>query len=447
MNMKKLTVVLGLCVSSSFAAAPNFTEHIAPIVFKNCTGCHRPGEAAPFTLLNYEDVKKRGALIAAVTQKRVMPPWHADKGYAAFRDERRLSEEQIATFAAWVKAGMPEGPKAKLPELPKFPEGWQLGKPDLVLTMNQAFEVPADGADIYRNFSLPINLPEDKWIKAIELRPSARRVVHHVLYFLDTTQAARKLDGKDGKPGFNGMTNARVAAGGGIGGWAVGASPRFLPEGLAHPLPKGADLMIQTHFHPTGKVEREQTTIGIYFTDKAPERMLTGVQVPALFGVGAGLDIPAGERNYKIKDSFTLPADIEVFGAGAHAHYIAKTMHLTVTFPTGETKTVLAINDWDFAWQDQYYFEKSFILPKGTKVEVELTYDNSDQNPRNPQSPPKRVQWGEGSFDEMGSMSLIAVPADAKDTDVLRAEIQKKRSEALRNAMKNRVLDRLTGGQ
>ncbi len=446
MNMTKLTLVLGLCVSS-FAAAPNFTEHIAPIVFKNCTGCHRPGEAAPFTLLNYDDVKKRGALIAAVTKNRVMPPWHADQGYAAFRDERRLSDEQIATFAAWVKAGMPEGPKAKLPELPKFPEGWQLGKPDLVLTMNQAFEVPADGPDIYRNFSLPIALPEDKWIKAIELRPSARRVVHHVLYFLDTTQAARKLDGKDGKPGFSGMSSARVAAGGGIGGWAVGASPRFLPEGLAHPLPKGADLMIQTHFHPTGKAEREQTTIGIYLTDKKPERMLTGVQVPALFGVGAGLDIPAGERNYKIKDSFTLPADIEVFGAGAHAHYIAKTMHLTATLPSGETKTVLAINDWDFAWQDQYYFEKSFILPKGTKVEVELTYDNSEQNPRNPQSPPKRVQWGEGSFDEMGSMSLIAVPADAKDTALLRAELQKKRDEAIRNAMKQRTLGRLTGGQ
>jgi hypothetical protein len=443
--MKKLALSLGICVSS-FAAAPNFTEHIAPIVFKNCTGCHRPGEAAPFTLMNYEDVKKRGALIAAVTRNRVMPPWHADQGYAPFRDERRLSEEQIAAIGAWVKAGMPEGPRAKLPALPDFPQGWQLGKPDLVLTMQQAFEVPADGPDIYRNFSLPVDLPEDKWIKAIELRPSARRAVHHVLYFLDTTQAARKLDGKDGKPGFNGMTNARVASGGGIGGWAVGASPRFLPEGLAHPLPKGADLMIQTHFHPTGKVEREQTTIGIYFADRKPERMLTGVQLPPLFGVGAGIDIPAGERAYRVKDSFVLPVDIEVFGAVGHAHYIAKTMHLTATLPSGETRTVLAINDWDFAWQDQYYFEKSFILPKGTKVEVEITYDNSDQNPRNPQSPPKRVQWGEGSFDEMGSMSLIAVAADAKDTALLRAELQKKRNEALRNAMKNRVLDRLTGG-
>ncbi len=412
------------------AQRPNFTEDVAPIVFAKCAACHRPGEAAPFALLTYEDVRKRGPMLASVTKARVMPPWHADEGWTKFRDERRLSEAEILTLQTWVKSGMPEGPQAKLPKLPDFPQGWQLGKPDVVLTMERGFEVPADGPDIYRNFVLKLNLPEDKWVKAIELRPSARSVVHHVLYFLDSTGAARKKDGADGKPGFAGMT-AGVARGGSLGGWAVGASPRRLPQDLALPLPKGSDIVLQSHFHPTGKVETEQTTIGLYFADKPPSRTLTGVQVPALFGFGAGIDIPPGEADYRIRDSFTLPVEVEVFGAGAHAHYLAKTMRLTATLPDGTSKAVLGINDWDFAWQDQYYFEQPFRLPKGTRVDVEIRYDNSAANPRNPSNPPQRVKWGEGSFDEMGSMSLIAVPASESDLAELRQALQKHRQAAL----------------
>ncbi|MBX9600400.1 MAG: hypothetical protein K2X35_05330 [Bryobacteraceae bacterium] len=433
----RITIAL-LALPLVAAPRPTFTEDVAPIVFSKCAACHRPGEAAPFALLSYDDVKKRGPMLAGVTKARLMPPWHADEGWAKFRDERRLSEAEIATFQNWVKSGMPEGPQSKLPKLPEFPRGWQLGKPDLVLTMERGFEVPADGPDIYRNFVLKLNLPEDKWVKAIELRPSARAVVHHVLYFLDNTGAARRKDGADGKPGFGGMT-AGVARGGSLGGWAVGASPRRLPEDLALPLPQGSDIVLQSHFHPTGKMETEQTTIGLYFADKPPSRTLTGVQVPALFGFGAGIDIPAGEADYRIRDSFTLPVDVDVFGAGAHAHYLAKTMRLTATLPDGTSKAVLGINDWDFAWQDQYYFEQPFRLPKGARVDVEIRYDNSTANPRNPQNPPQRVQWGEGSFDEMGSMSLIAVPARESDLAELREALQKHRQAAISGRIRQGV--------
>ncbi len=194
----------------------------------------------------------------------------------------------------------------------EFTEGWQLGKPDMVLTMTQPFEVPASGPDIYRNFTIPMNIPETKWVRAIEFRPSARKVVHHSLFFADTTSESRKHDGEDGRPGYDGgLDGTRFAKSGRLGGWAVGANPHLLPAGLAYPLPKGSDFVLQIHFHLAGKAEKEQSTIGIYLADKAPEKMIAGVQVPAVFGVGMGLDIPAGETAYTMKDSFTLPIDVE----------------------------------------------------------------------------------------------------------------------------------------
>ena len=403
------------------SAAVTFTEHIAPIVFNHCSTCHRPGEAAPFALLSYDEVKQRGRLIAAVTKSGFMPPWHAKEGAAPFLDERRLSQSQIDQIGQWVAEGMPEGPVAKLPALPKFPEGWQLGKPDLIVTMEKAYAVPAEGPDIYRNFVLKLDLPDNKWVKAVELRPTARKAVHHVLYFLDNTGGARKRDGSDGMPGFNGMIGGRT---GSLGGWAVGGTPRFLPGDLAMPLPKHSDLVIQTHFHPTGKAESEQATIGIYLTEKAPEKPLANVQLPPVFGVFAGIDIPAGERDYRIHDTFTLPVDVLVYGAGAHAHYLAKTMRMTATLPDGSQKTMLSIPDWDFAWQDRYFYQTPVRLPRGTRLDSELSYDNSEENPRNPQHPARRVHWGEGSFDEMGAVGMLVVAENAEDVPVLQEALQ-----------------------
>jgi len=402
------------------ASTPTFSETIAPILYDKCVTCHRPGEAAPFPLITYSDVQKHGRQIAKVTASRYMPPWHATHGYGEFADERRLTDDEIATIGEWVAKGMPAGDAAKMPKLPQFPEGWHLGTPDLVIKMPTPFEVPASGADVYRNFAVPTGVTEDKWVRAIEFRPSARKAVHHVLFAYDATGAAAKADGRDGKPGFGGMGTAGVggvAGGSGpLGGWAVGATPQFFPQGVALSLPKGSDVVLQMHFHPTGKPETEQSSIGIYFADKAPERRLWSLQVPALFGFGAGIDIAAGDKSYTIEDSLTVPVDVKAFSIAAHAHYIAKEMKATATLPDGKTQPLLWIQDWDFNWQDRYTYKSPLALPKGTRIDVRIVYDNSAENPHNPSASPKRVQWGEQSFDEMGSV-LIAVQAAQKDDE------------------------------
>lgn len=401
------------------AAAVTFTETIAPIVYDNCVSCHRPGEAAPFSLISYDDVRNRGPLIAAVTQRRYMPPWQATHGYGEFADERRLTDAQIQAIATWVKGGMPEGDRSKMPAMPKFTTGWRLGTPDLVLEMPTEFEVPASGPDIFRNFVIPSGLLEDKWVRAVEFRPRARTVVHHALFAYVRAGAYAKIDGADGQPGFRGLApigaNPAIAPAGPLGGWAVGATPRFLPEGLALPMSRGSDFVIQMHFHPTGKMEREKSTVGIYFADKAPDRMLRVLQLPGLFGIGQGIDIPPGEKNYVISRSATLPVDVKIFLTQPHAHYLGKEFKATATLPDGTERPLLWIQDWDFNWQDGYNYKQPVILPKGTRIDVRITYDNSASNPRNPSNPPKRVWWGEESTDEMGSVSFGLIPVRKED--------------------------------
>jgi hypothetical protein len=408
--------------------------------------------------MNYTDVKKRGALIMAVTQSRYMPPWHAAHGFGEFKDERRLSDEQIGQIGQWVKDGMPEGDPSRLPALPAFTEGWLLGKPDLVVTMPQGFALPASGPDIYRNFVIPLNLTEDKWVRAVEFHPGTRSVVHHCLFSYDATGSLRKKDGADGKPGFGGMgaggvpglsrgpQGSGMPAAGSLGGWAVGQTPVPLSDGLAFPLPKGSDLILQEHFHLTGKAETEVSTMGIYFADKAPERTLMSISVPAVFGIGSGLHIPAGSKGYTIKDSFTLPVDMRVYTSGAHAHYLAKNMKMVAVLPDGNTRPLLWIPDWDFAWQDRYPYKDPFVLPKGTRIEAEISYDNTPENPHQPSNPPREIWWGEGSFDEMGSMSVQGVCVHKEDEPALGTAIRAAGRQALANAMKDGTIARLGFG-
>jgi len=412
-----------------------FSEHVAPIVFNQCGACHRPGEAAPFSLLSYEDVRKRGKLIANVTQRRYMPPWFGDSEMGTFRDDRRLTDAQIRTIQAWVDAGMPEGDPRKLPPLPKFTPGWQLGQPDLIVRMDAPFEIPADGPDVFRNFAIKLNLKQDQWVRAIEFRSSAN-ASHHALFFSDQTGQAVKLDDEDPRPGFTGMrflganTNnaatllrGRGAGGRGLGvlsqsslgGWAVGGVPRALPEGLSRPLPKESDLVLQMHFHPTGKPEREQATIGFYFADGPPKRTLTALQMPPLFGALSGIDIPAGDKTFSINDSFVLPTDMDVISAGGHAHYLAKTMRMTASLPDGSKRDLFRISDCKFNWQERYFFRQPIRLPKGTRLDVAISYDNSRDNSSNPTDPPRRVTFGEQSTDEMGSMTIEMVPVSERD--------------------------------
>jgi len=420
-----------------------FAADVAPIVYRNCVVCHRPGQTAPFALLTYEDVKKRGRLIADVTARRNMPPWHATAapGFPEFRDERRLTDAEIETIGAWVAAGMPPGDLARAPTPSVFPDTWVLGAPSVELTAPREIEVPADGPDLYRNVVIPLDLPDDRWITAIDFQPSSPRVVHHALFFLTPADESSAIGSEDAIPGLGtglfgilrgrGLRSGGAARGrargrlgepgaGGIGGWVPGMTPRFFPPGIAQPLPAHTNIVVQLHLHPSGRPERERSRLALYFASQPPERSLMSIQVPPQFGFAMGIDIPAGERRYVVKDSLVLPVDVEAFGARGHAHYLAREMKMTAALPDGTTTGLLWIADWDFGWQDSYFYKAPFVLPAGTRLEVEIVYDNSSENPRNPNVPPQRVRWGLGSYDEMGSMTLLVAPSSPADRGALR---------------------------
>jgi mono/diheme cytochrome c family protein len=428
---------------------PTFATDIAPIVFGNCVSCHRPGQAGPFPLLSYDDVKKHADEIVDVTSAREMPPWHATRaeGFAEFRDERRLTDQQIDTIRKWVDAGTPSGDLKLTPMPPSFPLGWMLGIPDLILTMPRVMPVPASGPDLYRNVTLSIDLPIDRWITAIEYQPSARSVVHHALFFIAPADANVQDD--DVVPGLGRTLSAptplrpgaRLGAAdesfGGLGGWVPGVTPKFFPDGIAQPLPSHTNIVMQLHLHPNGKAQVEDGRVALYFSKMPPQKSLTGIQVPPAFGFAIGIDIPAGEGDYTLRDSFELPVEVEAYGARGHAHYLGRDMKMTARLPTGQTRGLLWISRWDFSWQDTYYFKSPVRLPKGTKVDVEIKYDNSASNPRNPHAPPERVKWGRESTDEMGSMTLIVTAPNDADTRTLRAaQAQHFRQQLLKRLQK-----------
>lgn len=387
-------------------AEVTFNKDIAPIVHGKCAECHRPGETAPFSLLTYSDARRRARTILEVVQDRYMPPWHAVGGDIPIVGDRRLTSEQIAMLEAWVDAEMPEGDPKDLPEPPQFNSEWKLGEPDLILTMDEAYSLPAEGPDIYRNFVLPSGLTKKRWLKAVEFKPGSPSVVHHSLFYLDTSGEARKVAAADPEPGFDEMPLGE-GTGRFLGGWVPGASPIPLPEGLAFEIPAKSDIVLSTHFHLSGKEETEASTIGLYFTDKPAEKDFLGLQLPPAFGAFAGIIIPPGESDSTYTDTFELPVAIEAFGATAHSHYLGKSLKLEATLPDGEHIVLLNIPQWDFSWQEQYYFEDLVRLPAGTKLISTVTWDNSASNPNNPYSPPVTVEWGRESYDEMGSVTLF----------------------------------------
>ncbi len=410
------TKALGCALPKPPASAKNasvtFTEHIAPILYKNCAACHRPGEASPFSLLTYEDAAKRAAQLADVTSRRIMPPWRPEPGYGHFENERGLSAAEIAELVKWAGDGAPEGDPARLPRPPKFPDGWRLGTPELTVEMKAPFTVAADGPDQYMCFVIPLPIQADRWVKAVEFRPGNRKVVHHALMFTDTSAATRGRDSYPcfGAPGF--------LPGGGLGGWTPGAEPVRMPENTGVALRKGANLVLQLHFHPTGKPEEERASVGFHFADRAPEKRLADIPLGS-----RNIDIPPGERAYKVRDAFTLPVDVDAIGIVPHAHYLCKEMKGIAVLPNGKKQWLLWIRDWDFNRQQQYRYAKPVRLPEGTRVEMEFSYDNSDGNPNNPNHPPRRVAWGPDAGDEMAGLHIQVIPVRAADMGELSASL------------------------
>lgn len=386
-----------------------FNRDIAPIFFQSCARCHRPGESGPFPLLTYDDVRKHARQVEIVTRMRFMPPWLPEPQALKFADEPRLSDEQIATIRKWVEEGSPEGNPADLPPPPKFAEGWQLGPPDLVLKAATPFQLPASGSDLYWNFIFPVPLDRTRWVKAVEIRPGDKRFVHHANILVDRLQSSRQREKQPGA-GFEGM-EIRIESetfdpDSHFLFWKPGTVPYVEPEGMALRLDKGADLVLNVHLQPSGKPETIQPTIGLYFTDQPATKFPMLLQLQN----DAKLDIPAGERNFVVSDELTLPIDVDLLAIYPHAHYLGKDLQATATLPGGSTKTLIHIPQWDLNWQGVYRYARPIFLPKGTTVRMRYVFDNSEQNTRNPNSPPERVRGGNRSKDEMAHLWLQMLP-------------------------------------
>ncbi len=391
------------------AGAPTFNKDIAPILYQNCSNCHRPGEVAPFPLLTYQDAAKRASLIAVVTKKRYMPPWKPEPGYGDFAHERRLTDDQIALIQEWTQAGAPEGDPADKPPAPKFPEGWQAGQPDQVLKMSASYSLKADGPDQFRCFVLPMNLDQQSYVSGAEFRPGNPKVVHHALIFLDSTGTARRLAAASGGSGYPCFGGPGFTGAGLLVGWAPGYTPLPAEPALSQPVRPGTDVVIQIHYHPSGKPEQDQSSIGLKFAGPPTKGRAL------LLVVNRYLDIPAGESHYVVKASVTVPQDAELWGITPHAHYLATDMKVNARLPDNSVIPLIWIKDWDFNWQGQYRYTQPIKLPKGTKIELEYVYDNSAGNPHNPSNPPVRVRFGEQTKDEMALAFLGLVLPSPED--------------------------------
>jgi peroxiredoxin/mono/diheme cytochrome c family protein len=391
----------------SAAATVNYYRDVAPILQKNCQSCHRPGEVGPFVLETYKQAVKWADNIVSETESRRMPPWKPQPA-DHIRGQRSLSEKEIKTLSTWVEQGMSEGDKNDAPPPIKFPEGWQLGTPDVVLEMPTEAVVAATGRDLFHCVVFPTNFGEDKYLAAIEVRPGNARVVHHTVQVIDTEGRGRKLQDKaqkaqkptdaDRGPGYSVRTGMGFLPNpaNALGGWAPGLVPQRLPAGVGQKLPKDSDIVVQIHYHRTGKEERDKTRLGLYFARGPVKEYLQAIPVTGLF-----FSIPANESAFKVNSTITIMEDVKLHWMVPHMHLLGKDIELLAKLPGQEEKSLIKITAWDYNWQEQYMLKEPMVLPKDTLLRVKATFDNSDKNPLNPFSPPQRVRIGEQTTNEM----------------------------------------------
>ncbi|MEM6915930.1 MAG: hypothetical protein AAF491_05125 [Verrucomicrobiota bacterium] len=392
-----------------------YHQHIAPIVNANCIHCHREGQSAPFALTDYSLARRKSKMMAWVSEEQTMPPWSAKPGFNRFVDQRVLSDRQIEAFEAWARSGAEEGePSAAFP-LPSFPpaEEWPLGEPDLVLKVPEPFLVHANGEDIYRHFIIPTGLTEDKQMVAMDFRPGEPEVVHHVIFYRDSTGKAQKLSGKDGRPGYDAFSKearSQLVDSWGIdvleplGGWAPGQQPYQLPDDTALAFPAEGDIVLEVHYHPNGREVSDQSEVALYFADKPVKHLASG-----LVAGTEDIDIPPGEAEYKRHVWVDVKTPITVLDVAPHMHLIGKEMKAVATLPDGTEEPLIWIQDWDFRWQDTYTLSEPLYLPKGSRVDFYSTFDNSSANPYNPYDPPQRITEGEATTDEMNLLFMTVL--------------------------------------
>ncbi|MEP6646677.1 MAG: T9SS type A sorting domain-containing protein [Saprospiraceae bacterium] len=412
-----------LFIAFAFAATGQvtFTKDIAPIIYNNCTKCHRPNEIGPFPMTNYDEVIPWADMIKYSTSIRYMPPWKADPHFSRFIGERVLTDEQISLIAQWVDNGTPYGNAAEEPALPEFPSGSQIGTPDLVLHFAQSFTHKGGNEDEYRVFVFPTGLTEDKEISTIELRPGNRKVLHHALFAFDDTGAAQAMDDADPKYGYDGFGGFGIdnVLGNMFPGYVPRQKPVPYPHGLGQTLPAGADLLMQAHYGPYPNESVDSSTINIFFKKEPVERQVQNLIFlpisPYLTG-DVFLMAPNTVKTFHCK--FTTPVKVSVFAIWPHAHLLNKSYEVFAVHPNGDTTNLIRIPDWDFNWQGVYSFKKFIVLEPGTTVYANVTYDNTTNNPSNPNDPPQFVTWGEKTTDEMLFMPINYVAYKQGDENV-----------------------------
>jgi len=404
--MKALVIAVAVSALSApvFAAGtPTFSKDVAPILFKSCVECHRPTAMAPMSLMTYEDARPWARAIKQKVAARQMPPWGADPSVAKYSNDVSLKQAEIDTITAWVDAGSLEGDKRDLPKAPQFAEGWSIGKPDYIFKMQKPFNVPADGTVPYVYISIPTNLKQDIWIRAVELKPTDRRVVHHIISNLvegdGTTPDPEPKLTRDPK---------RKEIGGGLGGLVPGRLYGEFEEGVARKIPAGTDIVLQMHYTTIGQVVTDQTEIGVVLAKEPPAKLRAegGGSIP-----NTTFAIPPGDPNYAVTGKLTFDRDTYLSSLYPHMHVRGKDATYTVVYPDGREEVVLRVPKYDFNWQLSYKLAEPKFLPKGSTLKVTMHYDNSTANRFNP-DPTATVRWGDQTWEEMmlGYYGTIELP-------------------------------------
>jgi len=413
-NMR-LALFLALAAQSGTATTTAFYKDVLPVLQRNCQSCHRPGEAAPMSFLTYQDTRPWAKAIREAVLLRKMPPWFADPAHGAFQNDRRLSDSDIATLTSWAQTGALEGDPKDAPAPIAFIEGWNIGTPDVVLEMPAAYDVPASGTIEYQHFIVPTHFTEDRWVRVVELRPGNRAVVHHAAVFVRPPKSGWMREAKIGRAFPSQDSENQDVTDEMLDFHVPGSVPHALQHGQAKLIPAGSDLIFQMHYMPNGKPAKDRSRIGLIFAKESPaERVYT---LPV---INHDFVIPPGAPDYKVDAKIIVQDDTRLVSMNPHMHLRGKAFEFRVVYPAGESQVLLRVPNYDFAWQLQYYLKRQLALPKGTRIELSAWYDNSANNPANP-DPTKEVHWGDQSWDEMmvGTLDLT-LPAKGDPMNLVR---------------------------